>query len=97
ASRMMDEEIPGAIEDVYSRYGYVVDPHTACGFQEIDPEKTSVVLATASPAKFPETIERAIGIEPKHERLEKLKDREIVKHKIAADPAAIKAFIEENS
>ena len=97
ASRMMDEEIPGAIEDVYSRYGYVVDPHTACGFQEIDPEKTSVVLATASPAKFPETIERAIGIEPKHERLEKLKDREIVKHKIAADPAAIKAFIEKNS
>jgi threonine synthase len=52
-----------------------------------------VVLATASPAKFPETIRAALGVEPVHPALEALKSRPIVKHLIRAEPAAIKAFI----
>jgi len=94
ASRCTDAEIPGIIRDVHARYGYVVDPHTACGFKDLSSERPSVVLATASPAKFPDTIKAAIGIEPTHPSLELLKVKALVKHKIAADPAAIKAFIE---
>ncbi|HND60747.1 MAG TPA: threonine synthase [Opitutaceae bacterium] len=93
ASRCTDAEIPGIIQRVHRQYGYVADPHTACAFKELTPGRTSVVLATASPAKFPETIRSAIGVEPTHPSLEALKSRPVVKHRLRADPAAIKAFI----
>jgi threonine synthase len=89
-----DAEIPAIIARVLREDGYLVDPHTACGFKELNPDRVSVVLATASPAKFPETIQTAVGIEPKHPSLEALKSRPIKKHLIKATPAAITAFIE---
>jgi threonine synthase len=97
ASHCTDAEIPGIIQRVYRRYGYVADPHTACGFQTLNPDRVSVVLATASPAKFPETIVAAIGQEPKHPALEALKSLPLVKHTIKADPAAIKRFIDQHA
>lgn len=93
ASRMTDEEIPGMIKEVYEKYQYVADPHTICAFKEIDPDKTSILLSTAHPAKFPDTLKEAIGLEPKHDSLESLKTRPIVKHPIAASTAAIQEFI----
>ncbi len=96
ASRCTDAEITGLIRQVYHRYGYVCDPHTACAFKEINPVRVSVVLATASPAKFPDVIHAATGLHPTHPSLEALKDRRVVKHPIAADPAAIKDFIERH-
>jgi threonine synthase len=97
ASRCTDAEIPGIIKSVYHKYGYIADPHTACGFKELSKDRLNVVLATASPAKFPDTIKSAIGIEPTHPTLEVLKTRPIVKHRIAADPAAIRAFIDRHA
>lgn len=96
ASRTTDAEISGIIKDVYSRYNYVIDPHTACAFKELNPERTSVVLATASAAKFPETLASAIAHNPTHPALEALKAKPIVKHLLKADPAAIKAFIQKH-
>jgi threonine synthase len=97
ASRCTDAEIPGIIKTVYQKYGYIADPHTACGFKELSKDRLSVVLATASPAKFPDTIKAAIGIEPTHPSLEALKSRPIVKHRVPATPAAIRAFIEAHA
>lgn len=97
ASRSTDAEIPGIIQKVYRDFGYVIDPHTACAFQEIDPERVSVVLSTASPAKFPETIQAAIGIEPTHPSLEALKSRPVVKHLVKANTAAIRAFVDTHA
>jgi threonine synthase len=97
ASRTTDAEIPGIIQRVYRDYGYVVDPHTACGFKEHDPERVNVVLSTASPAKFPDTIQAAIGVEPTHPSLEALKSRPIEKHRVRAEPQAIRAFIEQHA
>ncbi len=97
ASRTTDAEIAEIIKRVYHKFGYIVDPHTACGFKELSPDRTSVVLATASPAKFPETIQKAIGREAKHPTLEALKSKPVVKHKIAATPEAIKAFIAQHA
>jgi threonine synthase len=97
ASRSTDAEIPGIIRRVYREFDYVIDPHTACAFQEIDPERVSVVLSTASPAKFPETIRTAIGVEPTHPSLEALKNRPVVKHRVKADAAAIRAFVEAHA
>ncbi len=97
ATRCVDAEIPVIIKSVYDRYGYVVDPHTACAFAAPDPDRLSVVLATAHPAKFPETIKRAIGHEPRHPSLEVLKARPIVKHAVAANAGAIRTFIDQHA
>lgn len=93
ASRTPDEAIPGIIRSVHERYGYIVDPHTACGFQDLPDDRPSVLLATASPAKFPDTIRESLGIEPTDPTLEQLKSLPIVKVSLPADPEAIKAFI----
>ncbi|MCF3649617.1 threonine synthase [Synoicihabitans lomoniglobus] len=94
ASRCSDAEIPGIIKSVYERFGYVADPHTACAFAAPDSDRHSVVLATAHPAKFPDTLRAAIGVDPRHPSLEALKSRPIVKHPVAASADAIRAFIE---
>ncbi len=97
ASRCTDAEIAGVIQRVYRAHGYVVDPHTACAFKELNPERVSVVLATASPAKFPETIRSAIGVEATHPSLEALKSRPVVKHRLKARAADIRTFIEAHA
>jgi threonine synthase len=97
ASRCTDAEIPGIIRHVYDTYGYVVDPHTACAFAAPAAGRANVVLATASPAKFPDTIQRAIGLEPTHPSLEVLKTRPIVKHRLPAQPAAIRAYLDAHA
>lgn len=97
ASRCSDAQIPGIIKSVYDRYGYIADPHTACAFAEHDPDRLSIVMATAHPAKFPDTIEAAIGLHPTHPSLEEFKQRPIVKHPVDATPDAIRAFIDERA
>ena len=96
ASHCTDAEITGIIRQVYHKYGYTCDPHTACGFKDINRERTSVVLATASPAKFPDVIGAATGRVPTHPSLEALKSRPIVKYRLAARAAAIREFIAEH-
>ena len=75
----------------------MVDPHTACAFKELNPDRVSVVLSTAHPAKFPDAIQAAIQQTSTHPTLEKLKPLPIVKHRLPADEAAIKAFIAQRS
>ena len=93
STRMDDEEIAETIRNVYEKYGYVSDPHTACGFKELDHLETAVILATAHPAKFPELVKDCTGTEPIHGSLEVLKEREIRKFQIAPEESAIKNFI----
>ena len=97
ASRTSDAEIASIITRVYREHGYIVDPHTACGFKELNPDRVSIVLSTASPAKFPDTIRAAIGVEPTHPSLEVLKSKPIVKHLLASTPAAIRAYIDRHA
>jgi threonine synthase len=94
ASRTSDAEIAHIIRDVHTRYGYVVDPHTACGFKDLSKHRPSLVLATAHPAKFPEVIKESIGCESTHPTLEALKAKPLEKHRIPATVAAVRAFIE---
>lgn len=97
ASRTSDAEIASIITRVHRQYGYIADPHTACGFKELNADRVSIVLSTASPAKFPDTIRAAIGIEPTHPSLEALKSMPIVKHLLPATPAAIRAFVDQHA
>ena len=58
SSTATDSEIPFLIKKVLNEHDYLIDPHTACGFKDLGSEQTSVVLATAHPAKFPSVYEK---------------------------------------
>lgn len=96
SSRTDDTEIEQLISLVYTRHNYLIDPHTACGFKDVDPDRHSVILSTAHPAKFPDVVESATGQVPTAPALEALKDKPIVNHRMAADPEAIKAYIRKH-
>ncbi|MEM1440819.1 MAG: threonine synthase [Verrucomicrobiota bacterium] len=96
ATRSSDKEILENIKMVKEEYDYLVCPHTACGFQDIDLSKTNVVLATAHPAKFPDTMKKALGAAPTEDSLEALKKKKQVSYDVEATPEAVKKFIEEN-
>lgn len=67
AVSISDEETLTAIRDAYLRFGRMVDPHTAVGLAAVGKISASiptVVLATAHPAKFPETVTGATGLVP---------------------------------
>lgn len=97
SSRMTDAEIERCIASVWSQHEYVVDPHTACGFIDMLPDGTSVVLSTASPAKFPDVVTHATGQEPTHPTLDALKALPLVTYPLDATADAVKQFISSQS
>jgi len=97
ATRSDDKDILTNIRTVKETWDYVVDPHTACGFQDIDLNKTHVVLATAHPAKFPEIIKKAIGETPTEDSLEALKKKKKVNYPVEAKADAVRDFLREHS
>lgn len=97
ASRADDRDIVDIIKRVHKKYDFIADPHTACGFKELMPEATSIVLSTAHPAKFPDTIEEAVGQHVTHPTLEALMQRTPAQPKLDSDDCAgIKAFIRKH-
>ena len=97
SSAATDADIAANIKRVADTFGYVIDPHTACAFQSLDPRRYSVVLSTAHPAKFPEAMRAAIGSEPTHPALEELKARPLRKHVLPAELGAVQRFIAEHA
>lgn len=89
-----DAEIPAIIQKVCQEYSYLVDPHTACAFKDLDENKHSVILATAHPAKFPDVFSDAGMERPKSPVLESLLDQQPVKYEVGVDASSIKAFIQ---
>ena len=95
SSRVADPEIPEIIRKTSTKYGYLVDPHTACAFKDLDPDRPHLILATAHPAKFPDVFREAGLPESTSPTLESLKEREIVKYAVEPTKEAIQAFILE--
>lgn len=66
AVTVTDEETVETIKQVYNRYKYLLDPHTAVAwsaYERLESEASqSVVISTASPDKFESEILRATGI-----------------------------------
>jgi len=86
------------MRDLHERTGYVVCPHTAvaveAAYRERERGRTgpAVVLATAHPAKFPETALRATGAPPPtHAGLERFERAEKRALPLRADPAALRS------
>lgn len=68
SGRVSEDETLDTIRDMRARTGEVLCPHSAVGVavaqRHIEPGVPMVTLATAHPAKFPDAVERAIGIRP---------------------------------
>jgi threonine synthase len=86
------------IRDVHARYGMTIDTHTADGVkvarEYIKPGVPMIVLETALPAKFNETIQEALGHDAQRphgfENIESLPQRFVV---MPADTAQVKQYI----
>jgi len=67
SARVGDEEIVRTIRDFHQQSGYLLDPHTAVGVkaaEKTDLQTPVICLACAHPAKFGETVRKALGTEP---------------------------------
>jgi threonine synthase len=86
------------IRDVFERHGMMIDTHTADGVkvarEHLQPGVPMVVLETALPIKFADTIVEALGQQPerppKFDGIEALPKRVVV---MPADVAQVKAFV----
>ena len=62
-----ENEVLDIIKEVYAEHNIILDPHSAIGFgalKKVNIEGNNIVLATAHPCKFPEAIDKSIGIKP---------------------------------
>jgi threonine synthase len=89
------------IKDTFERFGVMIDTHTADGVkvarEHLQPDVPMIVLETALPIKFAETIVEALGRQPDRPALfngiEDLPKRVCV---MPADTTAVKAYIAEH-
>ena len=99
AYRCDDAQTLDTIKDIYTKYNYLCDPHTAVGVRAaldhgIDADIPTVALACAHPAKFPDTVRKAVGFDPERPSiLDHLMDAPEYYETLPADAGRIKAFI----
>lgn len=100
SSRSTHQDRLDNIRSVFETYGVEIDPHTADGYKAAiehrDANVAMVILETALPAKFEDTMVEAIGQKPQRpaslHNLEDLPQRFDV---LEADVAALKAYLVE--
>ena len=103
AGRCRESETLETIAAVHRDTGMVIDPHTAVGVAVAERmhggrETPMITLATAHPAKFPDAVERAIGIRPAlPDRLADLHRREERCTTLPNDLAAVMSHIREHA
>ena len=100
AARADDDACLAAIADVWRENGRMIDPHSAAGVhaaRQLGGGGAPVVsLATAHAAKFPDAIERAVGVRPAMPpRLAALAARPERVTELPADAAVLTRFIRD--
>jgi threonine synthase len=105
--RLDDAGTEQEIARLHEVSGYLADPHTAIGIAAARahrpaPGIVTVAEATAHPAKFPDAIERAVGIRPKlPPRLADLFEREerfvVLPNDLAAVEAQVRSLVRRNA
>ena len=91
-----DEETKETIASVFSVHAYVLDPHTAVGWRAADKLKNYVsegkliIVSTAHPAKFSDTVEPITGSIPVPPSLQNAMERKVVSKNIPADFEALR-------
>lgn len=98
AHRSNDEETIATMRRVFQDTGMLVDPHTAVGIASAEacaePGIPTITLATAHPAKFPDAVMRATGLEPPlPEHLADIYERAEHSTDLPNDLSTVKAFV----
>jgi len=104
-----DDETRQTISDVYARWHYYLDPHSAVGWRAADKLKEAgalrsgkpagekaqsmAILSTAHPAKFAETVEPLTGPVPVPLSLQKAMERIVEASTIPAELDALKELL----
>ncbi len=102
-SRTDDDKTLALIKECYQETNYILDPHTAVGMKgakEIANKVDSavVLLATAHPAKFPDAVEKAIGVRPDlPEHLSDLFTRKEIMTSQENNLEAVKEFVKKHT
>ncbi len=90
-----DEQIRAAIREMYDKFDYISDPHSATGYNAAKHYHTrGFWLSTAAAAKFGEVIEPVLGFAPEiPERLAKLLGRKKISTPIAPDAKLLREYV----
>jgi len=91
AESLSEEETKSVIKEIYDKHEMLIDPHTAIAtgvVSKISLEGNVIVLATAHPSKFSESVMKATGIKP--ELPENLKNILVGKEKYEKIPNDLK-------
>ncbi len=71
-----EQETENALKTAWDKYGYLMDTHTAVAYSVSRQHKRSknkkLILSTASPYKFPESVLRALGEKPSGDSFENI-------------------------
>jgi threonine synthase len=97
-----DQETRDAINTVKDTLGYTIDPHGAVGWlasqvwQEAAPDSHTIILETAHPSKFIDTMEAQLGKGNIHipERLACLSDLPKVAKRVKPDPQEVIDYLD---
>ena len=99
AGRVNDVETCETIADHYAATGDIIDPHSAVALTAANrlahrDDTPMVVVATAHPAKFPETIERTLGVQvPMPQQLRDIAELPERYRRISNDPDELKTLM----
>lgn len=96
-----DEKTRDAIVQVWERYDYLMDPHTAVGYlgcrEFREGAEHGLILATAHPAKFPETMEDLLpGVMETPDQLTAIASREKKSIHVTAELDAVRDVLLKN-
>jgi threonine synthase len=99
-----DEETKDAIRTASQRWSRILEPHGAVAWRGLEAYRQltgdmakAVILETAHPAKFPETVREVLGIDPSPpDSMRDLATRTGEAVELPADYAAIKEFLLKN-
>ena len=99
-SSITDEETLNTIKQVYDKFNYISDPHTATGLKVLldkTSDETWVSLVCAHPAKFSDAVKKAINLEINiPEDLSKLFDKKEKMTILSNNTNEVKDYILEN-
>ena len=96
-----DKEILEEIHYTYKNNDILVDPHTAVGISTarkyVPENKQKVIFATAHPAKFPDAVFQATGVQPElPNHLSDLFDRKEKYITLANDLSSVQSYVNDN-
>lgn len=95
-----DKVTTETIANVYRTHQYLLDPHGAVGYAalqnylEKNQGSKGIILETAHPVKFPDSVEKVIGEKiPIPEKVQKLEHKEKASTLISSSYAAVRSFL----